>query len=58
MLCIRKTIAYPRYNNLARKWMWGCGKCKRWIIHPIYKFCPFCGRKIVKYEENNNKTIK
>lgn len=47
----RNTIAYPRYNERAKKWIWGCGKCKKYIAHPIYNFCPFCGRKIIKYED-------
>ena len=58
MLFVRRTICYPRYNKKSKRWVWGCGKCKSYIAHSIYKFCPFCRRKIIKYEENNCKAIK
>ena len=49
----RKTIAYPRYHEKAKKWIWGCAKCKSYLAHPIYKICPFCGRKIIKYVDKS-----
>ena len=53
MLFSRKTIIYARYCEKSEKWIWGCGKCKRYIAHSIYKFCPFCGRKIIKYVDKS-----
>ena len=55
MLFNRKTIAYPRYNEKAKKWVWGCEKCKRDLAHQIYRFCPFCGRKIIKYVDKSER---